>query len=113
MRKDYDSLVTSSQKNTYELRSIADSLKRDAQSIQDVERKVAEEIAAFSFKVNGHQLQSEKQFVQGLSYIIQFVLINRLWGRVWPKQEHISYPNHKYTKMSVRTWNCISTKRIL
>jgi hypothetical protein len=82
MRKDYDSLVTSSQKNTYELRSISDSLKKDAQSIKDMERKVAEDLAAFSFKVNDHQLQSEKQFVQGLGFIIQCVPINSLYGPV-------------------------------
>ena len=71
-------MVTSTQKNTYELRSITDSLKKDAQSIQDMERKVAEDLAAFSFKVNDHQLQSEKQFVQGFCFIIQLEPINKL-----------------------------------
>lgn len=42
MRKDYDSLVTATQKNTYELRSITDSLKKDAKAIEEMQKKVGE-----------------------------------------------------------------------
>lgn len=62
MRKDYDSLVASNQRNTYELRSISDAIKKDAQAIENIEKKVLAEINSFTFKVNDGQLQTEKQF---------------------------------------------------
>lgn len=58
MRKDYDSLVSSTQKNTYELRSISDALKKDAETIVAINKKVETDISNFSIKVNEAQLQS-------------------------------------------------------
>lgn len=63
MRKDYDSLITSTQKNTYELRSIGDTLRKNVQVIDGLEAKVVGDINAFTHRMNENEVRTEKQFI--------------------------------------------------
>ena len=63
MRTRYDSLITSTQKNTYELRSIGDTLKKTVQTIDGLEAKVTGDINAFTHRMNENEVRTEKQFV--------------------------------------------------
>ena len=51
MRKDYDSLLSSSQKNTYELRSVNDEIKKSDVKIEKLDISVQEVMSGFTMKL--------------------------------------------------------------
>lgn len=58
MRKDYDTLVASTQKNTYEIRSLSDLLKKNTDIIENTGARVESELSNFSHKLNENQISA-------------------------------------------------------
>lgn len=65
MRKDYDIILSSTQKNSHELRAVSDEIKRAQENVRKMEATLEQNLNGFTVKLGENTNNLQNQIIEG------------------------------------------------